>query len=126
MVVGVHICQNKSNCFSKTYNVKRLRKRYFLYEYLLRCIKIESNCHITYIHNILVDFITFCFKFFCQNHLSERDHEKNIFPFPLKKIYYFYFENLENFCGSYSITFKKDLYPSGYSNSRYFCLCIKT
>ena len=47
------------------------------------------------------------------------------FHFLQKDILLLFFENLENFCGSYSITFKKDLYPSGYSNSGYFRLCKK-
>ena len=48
-------------------------------------------------------------KFFCERRLSERDHEKNIFPFPHKRYITFIFsvKNLENLCGSYSITFLK-------------------
>ena len=70
-----------------------------------------SKYHGTYLQfQIQRYFATFLFlKFFCERRLSERDHEKNIFPFPHKRYITFIFsvKNLENLCGSYSITFLK-------------------
>ena len=70
-----------------------------------------SKYHGTYLHiQIQRYFATFLFlKFFCERRLSERDHEKNIFPFPHKRYITFIFsvKNLENLCWSYSISFLK-------------------
>ena len=82
-----------------------------------------SKYHGTYLQfQIQRYFATFLFlKFFCERRLSERDHEKNIFPFPHKR-YITFISSVKKpwklMWVLFNNFFKKELFPQGNSNSR--------
>ena len=115
LCVRVWFCAPSNSCFN--WKMWILQVEYLGYEHHTWIYDTNnpktnaSKYHGTYLQfQIQRYFATFLFlKFFCERRLSERDHEKNIFPFPHKRYITFIFsvKNLENLCGSYSITFLK-------------------
>ena len=108
MCVRVWFCAPSNSCFNwKMWIVQLEYLGYEHHTWIYDTNNPKTNAskyHGTYLQfQIQRYFATFLFlKFFCERRLSERDHEKNIFPFPHKRYITFIFsvKNLENLCGS--------------------------